>query len=290
MRRLLRIWPLYFTFLAAAIWLVPFLLTENFPGFHQAAFFVFLANWAIAIDDQMNSAATILWSVSIEEQFYFLWPLILYFFHRRVKEIAVALLGVAFLMRIILVLAGAPWYAIWHNTLARLDPIACGVLISVFLSGRELPLSRIIRWIGIIAGVLLLWYTGGSLYFAGKSALLSYPLASVGASLILLCTLRSGAAPNRPLVYLGRISYGLYVFHSFAVRFSGEYVHVSNPVVEWFLQFVVASCLTLLLAMVSYRFLEEPFLRLKRRFTYVLSTPPSDDASAPGLKVSPAIG
>ena len=83
---------------------------------------------------------------------------------------------------------------------------------------------------------------------------------------VALCSRRSLLA-HPSLVYLGRISYGLYVFHLAAIRII--------PPVWWPWRSIAAFLLTLLAVAISYRFLEEPFLRLKDRFTYVLSGPPA---------------
>jgi peptidoglycan/LPS O-acetylase OafA/YrhL len=70
--------------------------------------------------------------------------------------------------------------------------------------------------------------------------------------------------------YLGRISYGLYVFHRIALDFTD--IGFSSRW-RWAANLTVPFAITLLVAAVSYRFLESPFLRLKRRFTFVPSTP-----------------
>ncbi|HKR96064.1 MAG TPA: hypothetical protein VJW55_11905, partial [Candidatus Angelobacter sp.] len=77
---------------------------------------------------------------------------------------------------------------------------------------------------------------------------------------------------NKWLLYLGKISYGLYVLHEFAHYCAMRLLPASTPmrVVE---QSVISLALTILLAAASYRWLESPFLRLKERFAYVQSRP-----------------
>ena len=84
----------------------------------------------------------------------------------------------------------------------------------------------------------------------------------------------------KPIVYLGRISYGLYLFHELIytlvfhtwkaqlLRLT-ELLHLSS----WAgaIGTAIAFCATVLLAHLSYRFYETPFLRLKRRFTFIPS-------------------
>src|SRR5262245_23683503 len=125
-RRILRIWPLYFTFLAAIVLFEPSVLPHHrFPLAHQLSFAVFLANWSCAFLDYPSSSAALLWSISIEEQFYVVWPLVVSWARgRRLLGFAVALLVVAAATRVWLVSRGAVHPAIWCNTFARLDPIA----------------------------------------------------------------------------------------------------------------------------------------------------------------------
>jgi len=77
---------------------------------------------------------------------------------------------------------------------------------------------------------------------------------------------------NATLLYLGKISYGLYVLHEFSHLSAIRLLHASTPgmVVA---QSIVGLALTIVLAAASYRWLESPFLRLKERFAHVQSRP-----------------
>jgi peptidoglycan/LPS O-acetylase OafA/YrhL len=75
------------------------------------------------------------------------------------------------------------------------------------------------------------------------------------------------------LIYLGRISYGLYVYHLLAVWIADRVLVMPSSVWRGGFRFVLAFGITVSLAAISYRFLETPFLNLKRQFTYVPSRP-----------------
>ncbi len=76
------------------------------------------------------------------------------------------------------------------------------------------------------------------------------------------------------LVYLGRISYGLYVFHVLGLMISDYTVHdQAANLFRYSLRVGVALAATIAMAAISYRWLETPFLSLKQRFTHVLSRP-----------------
>src|SRR5829696_7632206 len=103
-RRALRIWPLYFTFLAFTVFVVPtFFPAESFGLIYIVSFSLFVGNWVCATNGIPFSVAGPLWSISVEEQFYIGWPLLLRFFGiHRIKQLAVAMLLLALLTRIVL--------------------------------------------------------------------------------------------------------------------------------------------------------------------------------------------
>ncbi len=279
-RRILRIWPLYFLFLALAV-----ALQWVMPGQHMGwraglAFSALAGNWYIVFIGFPSSVIFPLWSVSIEEQFYLTWPLIV----RRVSQMtmvmfAVGLLGVATAARFYLGAHHRLESEVWCNTLVQLDPIAAGILIAVLLRGTVPQFSKLARTAMTVAGVVCL--ATAALYFGIKNdplttarIVLGYPTVAIGAVLLLLAVLRQGANPTRALVYLGRISYGLYVFHVLGLTISDYVVpNQTANLARYSLRVFVALALTVTMAAISYRWLETPFLKLKQRFTYVLSRP-----------------
>jgi len=279
-RRILRIWPLYFFFLALAAamhWFVP---GQNMGWRAGLAFSALAGNWYIVFIGFPSSVIFPLWSVSIEEQFYLTWPLIV----RRVSQatmvaFAVGLLGVATATRFYLG-AHHRWESqVWCNTLVQLDPIAAGILMAVLLRGAVPQFSKLARAAMALAGVACI--AAGALYFGIKNdplttarIVLGYPAIALGCVLLLFAVLREGANPAKPLVYLGRISYGLYVFHVLGLLISDYIVpNQTANLARYALRVFVAFALTVTMAAISYRWLETPFLKLKQRFTYVLSRP-----------------
>jgi len=272
---------LYFAFLSLAV-----LLQWIVPGQHVTLraglwFSLLAGNWFIVFHGFPSSVIFPLWSVSIEEQFYITWPAVV----RRVSEfgmliIAGGLLVIATASRIYLGMHHAGESDIWCNTFVQLDPIAIGIIMAVLLRGEIPRFSRAVR-LALLAGGA----TGlalGAMYFGIKNDPLTtarivfgYPSVAIGGALLLLSVLRNRkSASNRILVYLGRISYGLYVFHVLGLLISDRIVSdQAASLLRYSLRVCIALAATILMAAISFRWLETPFLSLKQRFTHVLSRP-----------------
>src|SRR6266568_5670873 len=137
-RRLLRIWPLYFFVIALAGLLSLFDRSQVLGWAYALSFLLFGGNWIMVLRG-FPQASTIgpLWSVSFEEQFYLFWPLVLRraASKRTICGIAIGLVMVGTLTRLMLLLEHQRGDPIWYNTFARLDSIACGILLAVILHG-----------------------------------------------------------------------------------------------------------------------------------------------------------
>ena len=257
-RRILRIWPLYFVALAIA-W--PTLPWEYFAGFALLS-----GNWVCAIAGFPASPFALLWSVSIEEQFYLVWPWVVRGQARRIVTCAWGMLALASVTRLVMATRGVEHPGVWCNTLARLDPIAGGALLAFYSTeakGRP--------W-AIVAGAAVLLGIGGFWSKDGWGAMISYPVAAAAAVTILYGVIGIGWN-SRILGYLGKISYGLYVFHVAALEITGP---------------IAALPLTITLAALSYRYLESPFLRMKERFSGIAADMTLPSEQSPKIRTTSA--
>jgi peptidoglycan/LPS O-acetylase OafA/YrhL len=190
-----------------------------------------------------------LWTLATEEQFYLLWPPILAFFLlRRPTEprTVLAWLGAAAL----LLAMTAPWVAPW--------PVAIVVGCIVGLALTQGWLSRtphVVRIAGLVLAVplaLLATQTRVPLYDGPPIILFA-----VGSALVILaCVCHpewwfARLVGHEPLRYVGRISYGLYLWHL--------------PIAKIFMSWTLALPVTFVVAALSYRFVEQPFLRRRPR-------------------------
>ena len=199
-------------------------------GAALAALF-YVANWFFIItgqsyfaDMQGPSPLEHTWSLSIEEQFYLVWPLLLLLVMRKAGPRALAVATTALLAGSVVLMgllydAGDPSVA-YFGTLSRAHELLVGCLLA-FAVARGFRLSSRLQWTGwlALAGVVLMMITVtdmGAFYYRGGSLL----FCALAAWLILALTPGTGvrAGPSRlfasaPLVWIGLISYGIYLWH-----------------------------------------------------------------------------
>jgi len=298
-RRSLRIWPLYYfsiglafllTRIPASVIAAPFYPGNLFEPIQPRSYLfmaIFLFNFNIAGSFVANRYFFMdqLWSISVEEQFYLFWPwLMRYVPRRRIVVLPLVMLAVSVITRIALPLN--PYKPVWENTFTRLDPIAVGILIALMPRLNLRPVHRVVLVIaGLASWEFAAYYCGLYEQLSVSKISMGYPAVALGSGAFLLATLgakslRSDSVMVRSLVYLGKISYGLYVYSQIAIftvklaLFRGAFgLESPGHPPAWSLPtyIMLAFGLNVVLAAVSYRLLEAPFLRLKERFTRVPS-------------------
>lgn len=296
-RRTLRIWPLYYfvigltfliTHLPASVTSIP-LLGNMFPPMLPSAYFfltIFLFNFDFGNGASSGQLPVMypLWSISVEEQFYLFWPWVVrYLPRKRIALVPLLMLVVAAVAHVLSV----PMKLSWNSTFIRLDPIAIGILIALLpRSERRVPTRVALFVFGVASWLIAVRYCGMPLQGSSLGVAIGYPLVAIGSGAIVLAilgiqTFRSGASIARALIYLGKISYGLYVYNPiaktagylFLYRF-GLKASARAGWPEWtaWLAFVLfVFVLNVAMAAASYRWLESPFLRFKEKFTRVPS-------------------
>jgi peptidoglycan/LPS O-acetylase OafA/YrhL len=288
-RRILRIWPLYFAALFGLAVLNHFL-----PGVgattHSSwlAFTFFAGNWYIVRHGWIAGPVNPLWSISVEEQFYIFIPLVIAFAGRRGVRIAsYILLGLAYLVIVRYALhpvAGDDGE--WTDSFVHFQFFCAGTLLALLLRGRLPQLPVLARLSGFVLGLgcwflcLRIGVRSWEPHAGVGGSIAGWGLMLLGAMLFFLSAL---GTPERyiprGLAYLGRISYGLYIFHSLILYLVFEkggvwltkmvrVLHLPNGLRASIGTAVVLAA-TFLVAHLSFKFFERPFLRLKERFTFV---------------------
>ena len=303
-RRTLRIWPLYYFSIALAFLLsqLPASLTSAPPfvanifgspmpaiGYFFMATFVYNFNFYGTLLTNPPPFMGQLWSLSVEEQFYLFWPWFArYVPRRRVVVVPILMIAVACVVRA--TLKFDMQRLMWEYTFVRIDPIAVGILIALL---PALKLGRGLRLLLFLAGIASWGFAAGycgipieTVEYSTLKISLGFPAIALGSGAFLLATLGTKSLNPRSslvrsLVYLGKISYGLYMYNTIAtntahlLQFRGA---LRLPVLgswslwtESVLAILISFGLNVALAAASYRWLEAPFLRLKERFARVPS-------------------
>jgi peptidoglycan/LPS O-acetylase OafA/YrhL len=223
-----------------------------------------------------------LWSISVEEQFYITWPFMIKVGGMKcIKVVSLALLPASYLT----IFFGSIYQShldvtMWLNSLVQFQFFALGALLAIYLPGISLDLSRRSRAAMLIAGMVS-WLVASGVFGIKRAGFTPHPTAmcagyasaALGSVLIFLAVL--GVASRglpRSLVFLGKISYGLYVFQELGLSMSNSFRKAVGLASHTPLHNAVLSlAITIAFAMLSYRYLEYPFLQLKRRFTFVES-------------------
>jgi peptidoglycan/LPS O-acetylase OafA/YrhL len=278
LRRILRIWPLYFLVIGLGIVLSHTMANQHLQWYYVAGYLLFAGNWVHAVFGRPESIAFPLWTVSIEEQFYLIWPLLVKTLQRRGLIVSgIVLFLLATVCRIGFVLAGISGGYIYYGSTARCDSIALGILIALFAD--RLPKLTSTARLLLVSGGLVGWIVSsawltdqpGPINMREVPGRLIIALAA-GAMLYGCLYSRSKLLTGAWLVRLGKVSYGLYLLHLTGLLIAKSVLHpVSGSAL--LAAKAVGFVLTLLLAFASYRWVESPFLRMKDRFARVLSRP-----------------
>ncbi len=282
-RRVLRIWPLYFLVLFAGYILGVYVPDAYVSGHAVLAFSVLLGNLYILHHGWLGPIGP-LWSLSVEEQFYLAVPAIVRMGGRRgIIIVCVSAIAIAYCVLIHLGLRGQCSRVVWVNSFVQFQFFAAGGLMALWLYGRNVLLSLWQR--GALAAIgLALWFKAGRLFplhtldvSRPLPLVVAYVLALVGTFLLFISVLDIKLPMPRPLVYLGKISYGLYLFHYFFIWLLFDNSYRWRPMAFFphhkLLAVPLAFALTVAISALSYHFFERPILQFKRRFETIHTRP-----------------
>jgi peptidoglycan/LPS O-acetylase OafA/YrhL len=278
-RRILRIWPLYFAALLAGF---GFSHLTNHPMslFGLAAYLLLVGNWYTVMGGVIAAPIGHLWSITVEEQFYLVWPSLVSHLSRRGIGFASIVLWCISQVSVFILCARSVAISptIWMNSLTHIQYFALGAGLSVALSRGTFRFGRITR-LGLAVVGLGIFYVANFLFdayiYADRASIANtypgYLIAGIGTVMIVASFLGSGIGELKSLRYLGKISYGLYVYHLPCIMFAvflGHFFINRHLVIA---AVGVGFPLTIATAATSYRFFEVPFLRIKERFEIVKS-------------------
>jgi peptidoglycan/LPS O-acetylase OafA/YrhL len=267
-RRAVRIFPLYYLFLGIYYFLLPLIFNTPIPAFNlQMYHWVYLQNVAMTFNWKFEGPGHF-WSLAIEEQFYLFWPCLVFFLsNRKIVILSVSIIVLAFFVRLFLV---NHHYEVFYFTFCRIDELAVGALLAILEVKNKLISKNASRFlllfVLIIIPTIIIWifYTGlgNPILQTVKFMLLSFSYFSIIGFVISIKDIHpiKKMLEFKPLLFSGKISYGLYVYHPICFWILYRYYNTSTIV----LNFILAFGVTYLIAAASYYLYEVRFLKLKR--------------------------
>jgi len=300
-RRALRIFPAYF--LMVAIVFIGLSISNQHMPLSQSCYWFFVSNFCIAnygswVDDHLG----ITWSLAVEEQFYLVWPFLIWLLPVRYLGKAIAaIIAASLLLRYGMVAAGVSGLKLYALTPVRADGLAAGALIAVAvrsgIGGERLAKLGITALAGGIAAMVAVTIEAGSFDYRNTFIMtIGYTALTVASSgLVLFLAAEQNAAHAlrrtfrwKPLVAFGFYSYGIYLYHALVSFFFGRFPFLQpealarfpgGPFAAQIMATASITAITFLLALVSYHLFEKRFLDLRPYFP--AKGKPARPASAP---------
>jgi peptidoglycan/LPS O-acetylase OafA/YrhL len=295
-RRALRLLP------ALVFFLVVYMYYEwvtNMPGAHEpssalSVIFYYSNTWLHRVPTSIGLGH--LWSLAVEEQFYLVWPLCLALFfglRRRLAPTVVLLVGtiaVVAIRRAIMWNHGVSWIWLYTRLTTRADALLVGCLIAQLWVRGKLPKRgmQVAGWIALGYYAYLIRVGVGNPFLYGRAG---FTLIAISIGIVLVAILETEWLVNRllrtaPLRAVGRVSYGLYIWHLAIFNAVLRYGRFWPPIT----QATVALSLAALATFLSFVLVERPFLRWKDRLETGGRDHDHDDKAPPGQpsKVRPA--
>lgn len=259
-RRVRRLLPALFVYLA--VWTVAGSFIDKIEfkvrSIDLIATALYFQNWRLATFHNVSWPTAITWTLSIEEQFYLLWPLTFLLLKRWPRaQIGVAITGIAFSAALRVATwdgSGANAWAMYHQTATNIDPIFLGCLLAIAVHRVSL---RVPRWVAPAAVAAVIAIALVDDYMLNHVALPFVVAVAACGVIATTCVRRVVVLELAPLVWLGKRSYALYLWHYPLVTLIGEHHPAAAK--------LGAIALSLVAAELSWRLVERPAQRFRRR-------------------------
>jgi peptidoglycan/LPS O-acetylase OafA/YrhL len=300
-RRLLRVFPLYYFYLILMFGVTTLLIYQGYKpnvmklfGTQLPYALGYIYNFYYASLRYRHSYFLVhFWSLSVEEQFYIFWPLIIFLTPEKFRRwVFIGIIFLGPLFRILITLAykysllpflnEALPMGVYPLTFNHIDAFGLGAFIACYAIPKAklqvigltflLPLTAFL-WQYINSGSIVSFSSLGFQFImpVAYQFIWGYSALNYYFAVLIFVVAREGFLigflENRILKYVGRISYGLYVYHNGVIWFTDRIRDFG--IIEKFakpLSTLLALMISFLLASLTYRFIEKPFLSLKDRY------------------------
>jgi len=279
-RRILRIWPLYFTYLAMVI-LYFWINIHSLPdGRRLLGNLFFIDNiFSAFYGYNHNKGTPHLWSISLEEQYYVILPFFTLWLLKQKKQMIHVSIIVIFTLLVLSKLIVI--YFQFKHPFIYVLPISGECFFFGFILGLGTYNSYLIKRNPLIlffSGIALLMIVNllPSRLVISYNQLLVYLLLALGFGFIFISIVFGNSRllnllfNNKLLIYLGKISFGLYIYHWLILEKMNPFFKNSSSVIQ-LLGILIIFLITVLIAALSYELFEKRFLKLKKGFAVIKS-------------------
>ena len=265
MRRVLRIWPLYYLIIVLGIYILPQILnTFIFEG-NQVFHLFFLNNF-----DVVNSPVGIAWSVAIEEQFYLVWPLIFYLF----RQYSLLVMSISlFLFSLIFSLNVSSFEILYYHTFSNIKFLMAGCIgAQLYFSKNKILLwavSRRFLSLTMLLGLTFLLFILSSI-LENYAAILNLLLIFLYVLIIISLVVSSDNSYSF-ISKFGKYTYGMYLYHPtiiliFKIMFDKLNFDYNKDLFLYILMLLLCFIVTIMISIISFNIIEAPFLKMKKKF------------------------
>jgi len=276
-RRILRIWPLYYFYIFINLVFLFFTNTTNEVVTSQLWFYLFFAANIPTITHNVIYLFAHYWSIGVEEQFYLFWPWFMKIKRKYLLKVVFAIFILFFVVKVILYFTvGQASFGYRFLIYSRFNCMMIGAMGGILFFAKN---KIFIKLFSLKSLQLIAWF----LFFLIGFNLIPVPfiISHEIVSVASLCIIIGQLSPDKRLINLdtrifdltGKISYGIYIYHPFVIILLSMIIKpLLMPLIfRYIVAYLLSIVFSIVIAWLSYNYIEYPFLKLKSKMAIIKS-------------------